>query len=240
MDRIFLHTVTMTDYNNTYVSFDMPTLTGELNQLKLRLNVSKGVNTVRVYAASAKGDNTGALIDEIKVSGEGYYEIDVTDHVMSLTDAENVCFRIRTAYTSGSGSVYEEDFNSGVGDFKTNKYTEYENAEIDGDNAVKMTLGLNNGDFGGNHHFYEGRIVLENAKCINGGKAFTKDALGRTFLITVKIYDTVSRPIRIYTKSMTSQSAAELDYDRTYYNFITKANEWIEIQVPYTVYETEY
>ena len=56
----------------------------------------------------------------------------------------------------------------------------------------------------------------------------------------MRVYDTVQRQMRIQGKSVTSKNDKMLDYDRLIYNFTTKAGGWVEITVPYTVYETEY
>ena len=103
-------------------------------------------------------------------------------------------------------------------------------------------------------------MVLKNEKCVFGGKPLSKEDLGRTLRVTLRVYDTVSRPLRLYLKSLTDYDSETRDLDlyryrtakfrtdedftkrlrdyrRAVKNFQTRANEWCEFILDYTVYE---
>ena len=161
---------------------------------------------------------------------------------------------------SGERYVYTEDFANGSGDFEKDPYATYETATVDGVPARKITLRPNDGEFGGDHVFYEPRVVLKNEKCVFGGKPLSEEDLGRTLRVTLRVYDTVSRPLRLYLKSLTDYDSETRDFDlyrrrtakfrtdedftkrlrdyrRAVKNFQTRANEWCEFILDYTVYE---
>lgn len=156
--------------------------------------------------------------------------------------------------------VYEETFENGFGDVGRDPYATYETATLDGVRVGKITLRQNDGEFGGDHVFYEPRVVLKNGKCVLGGKILTEDDLNRTFRVTLRIFDTVSRPLRLFFGSLTDYDSETRDFDlyrhrtakfrtdedytkrlRDYHravkNVRTRENEWCEFTLDYTVYE---
>ncbi len=166
----------------------------------------------------------------------------------------------RPAVFSGAGTVYEERFEKGFGDFEKDPRATYETASVDGVLAGKITLRPNDGEFGGDHVFYEPRVVLKNEKCVFGGKPLSEKDLGRTLRVTVRLFDTVSRQMRLYLKCLTDfddetrdtglyrHRTAKFrtdedytkrlrDYRRAVRNLQTKPNEWCEFTLDYTVYE---
>lgn len=231
-----------TNTGGTFFSFTAPELRDDYNQLKLRLRVdNNSVNTLCIYSAASASDQNGALLDEININGEGYYECDVTDYVMEGEAGKTVYFRIQTKTEASEKLVCEESFDTGTGLFTTGSYTGYiQGAAIDGEKALCIVPKTNVGKYGGDHHYYANTTVLTNKKMFNGGEALTRDDLGRTFLITLRVYDTVSRPIRLMLNGITKQSDLLLDYDRVYYTYQTRAGEWFEFTIPYTVYEAKY
>ncbi len=233
--------VTVSNTKSSHFSFTVPALTEPFNQLKLRVRIDNdAANIVRFYCAEDESDFSGELLGELRTDGAGYYEYDVTDYVMSKKTGQTVYFLVKSANAANESTVYEEDFSFGTGDFTTNGYAEYENTEIDGSQALKVVLGMNTGKYGGDHVYYTNTTVLTNKKIIDGGDVLTKADNGRKFIFTLRVYDTVSRPIRLYLNGITNQAQLALDYDRVYYTLQTEANKWTEFRIPYTVYESDY
>ena len=223
------------DYQSSDVTFTVPTLTDGMNEYKVRVKASYGVNKLTLL----EGD--GKVVSSVNVSGEGWYELDVFDAVKAADAGSELTLKLKTEYSAGSGDVYTETFDEDKGATSPDtKYAEYDYAEIDGAKAMKVVMKTNEGYYKGDHYYYSYRNILTASKAINGGAPLTKEDLGRTFLITLRVYDTVQRQMRIQGKSVTSKNDKMLDYDRLIYNFTTKAGGWVEITVPYTVYETEY
>ena len=223
------------DYQSSDVTFTVPTLTDGMNEYKVRVKASYGVNKLTLL----EGD--GKVVSSVNVSGEGWYELDVFDAVKAADAGSELTLKLKTEYSAGSGDVYTETFDEDKGATSPDtKYAEYDYAEIDGAKAMKVVMKTNEGYYKGDHYYYSYRNILTASKAINGGAPLTKEDLRRTFLITLRVYDTVQRQMRIQGKSVTSKNDKMLDYDRLIYNFTTKAGGWVEITVPYTVYETEY
>ncbi len=226
--------------DGTFFSFTVPTLTDGMNRLKLRFKAEgDSVNTLNFYKASSTSDKTGDLLGSSRISGAGIYEFDVTDYVMSGNAGETVYIFVKNENVAGNKSEYAEDFDSGIGSFSQHSYSTYEVTTFDGKSVLKVIRKTNEGKFGGEHYFYETATSLSNAKVINSGKV-TPDDVGRTFIFKVKVYDTVSRPIRLMLNGITRKSDELLDHDRVYHTVQTKANEWVEFTFLYTVYEAKY
>ena len=171
--------------------------------------------------------------------------------------------RSATVGASCKGYVYTENFKNGFGDFETDPYAVCQTASVDGVPAGKIVLRPNDGEFGGDHVFYEPRVVLKNQKCVFDGKPLSEEDLGRTLRITLRVFDTVSRPMRLYLKSLTDYDCETRDFDlyrhktakfrtdedyskrlrdyrRAVKNLQTRKNEWCEFTLDYTVYEPAY
>ena len=192
---------------------------------------------------SACDAETGAEIGSVRVSGEGYYEIDATDYLAGFAPGSERSVLFRTQTAAGNSVRYAENFESGTGAFRAS-YAQIDAASApDGARVLRVVAKTNAGKYKGDHVIYENMenaFVFANDVLIENGAAMTRADLGRTFLIRVRVYDTVSRPIRFWLNSATSRSDRILDYDRVYYAFETKAGEWSEFSFPYTVYEAKY
>ena len=220
----------------TPVSVTVPAL-GNANAFSLRVRVSNdAANLLSAYDAES-----GKLLCSVRVSGIGFYEIDLTDAIAERTAGETLNLILRTENKGENVLTYEEDFNSGRGDFTTSSYASYQNAQmIDGETALEIIKKTNYGKFGGDYWFYERGTVITNKKMINGGSAVTQEDMGRRFVFKIRLYDTVSRQIMLSLNSATSKADQRLDFDRVIYTEATVANGWSEYEIPYTVYEAKY
>ena len=200
------------------------------------LVTNHAANTLNVYNTA-----TGDLMVSTRISGTGFHDVDLTDALASYAAGTTVTVRLETANAIGNVAHWEENFNSdngGMG-FKFSELTPGQ--EIDGELALKVVRSTDarNGEYNVYPNM-ENAYTFSTNKLIKNGAAVTKADLGRTFLITMRVYDTVSRPIRMYMNSGTQRSTERIDYDRVYYTFQTVANEWCEFTIPYTVYEMKY
>ncbi len=186
---------------------------------------------------------SGKRIGSVRVSGSGYYEMDMTDALSALTPGTSLSVRLVTQTVAGNVVTYDQNFDTGTGDCSI-KYSDYTvGAAIDGAKALKIVRTLNVGEYQADHVFYqnsENAVTLSNRKLINSGKAVTKADTGRRFLIKVRVYDTTSRAVLFYLNNATSKSDRLIDFDRVYMTGRTTANAWNEFIIPYTVYESKY
>ncbi len=223
------------DENGSSVLLTVPEKTAD--GYKLRVNVkNEAANTL--YAYNAQNND---LMGSVRVSGTGFWEIDVTDYLASYEVGAQVSVLLKTAKTESTEPHFEQTFDSDDGGFSYVFSDTTVGVDIDGEKALKIVRVPESKS--GEYSVYpnmEGSYTLTSKKVIKDGAAVGKSDLGRTFLITVRVYDTVSRPVRIFMNSGTQKATQRIDYDRVYYNFFTKANEWSEFTVPYTVYEMRY
>jgi len=236
--------VTVTNENGTYFSFTAPAAIAEgYNSQKLRFRIANiAANTVNIYAATSLTDTSGKLLGSVNLKGDGYYEYDVSDYVMASA-GKTVYFLVKTAKATEDKTIYTHDFEA-KGDFWMNNIinpvfvTEVAGEEV---TAVKATVGYgNSGKYGAKTYAGWYPVRMTNTKVINGGSAVTKADYGRTFTFTLRIYDTAERHLQLWFNDCTNGSITTGDYSYSRTVIKTKANQWMEVQVPYTVYEMDY
>ena len=75
---------------------------------------------------------------------------------------------------------------------------------------------------------------------IAGVSHLTSSDMGRTFTVSMRIYDTASRYVSVRFSNATLMEKSVVDYHRQMRNILTKSGEWIDVKVDYTVYELMY
>lgn len=222
------------DENGTNVTLTVPTTVADGYALRVLVN-NDAANTLLAYDAS-----TDALVGSVRVSGAGYYEIDVTDLLAEYAAGDEVTLRLVTANADGNAAHWEQTFDTDNGGLSFLYSALTVGAEIDGAKALKIVRTPRVGK--AEHVVYHNMSydAFTTNKLIKNGAAVTREDLGRTFLITLRVYDTVSRPVRFYMNHQTAKATEQFDYDRCYYTGMTAANEWTEFKFPYTVYEMKY
>ena len=78
--------------------------------------------------------------------------------------------------------------------------------------------------------------VLTCATVIKNGKIEEKD-LGRRFKITMRVFDTEQRYIQVSLSPCNVKDPLTPDYNYTVINALTKAGEWTDVTLDYTVYD---
>jgi len=220
----------------TPIDVTIPTLS-DANSFNIRVRVdSATANEIQAYDAE-----TNAFIGSVRVHGAGYYEIDATEYVAGFAEGTKRTVILKTV-ADENDLHYQQDFDSGKGNFSNSTYTTVVTDKlIDGETVVGVNETLHNYKSGLRlYRSCEGQWAVKDSKVINGGAAITHADIGRTFRVTVRVYDTVDRHILVWLNGATSQADTRIDYDWPIQNIETKANEWVEFTIPYTVYDTKY
>lgn len=160
-----------------------------------------------------------------------------------------------SGYTTGSD--YRTRFAAYVRDGDTkypNKGDKHEGVEFDGASAVKFVMGTSgkvytnlltqSTDIPYNEFYLRLQTALFNNTLINKGNKLTEEDYGRKFEIKLRIYDTTSRDVLFYVESMSGYyndyTYKTMDYNQSIANFNTKAGEWVELTLEYTVRDTDF
>ena len=220
------------------------------SEAKIRFSVENdAANAAGLYlvnnfnAESPDSSTVGALIEKVYLVGSGYYEINVSSVVGELSEGESVTMLLKSEKSAGKTTkvINFADEMSALGNYK---YMITESSEApDGTKAAKITLTTNVAS-DGTYQYLNGEYYPANASIvetwrafINGNQKLQDSDMGRQFTATLRVYDTISRPITISMNNATSASHETLDFDYVLFTQNTKANDWTEIVVDYTVYE---
>ena len=203
-----------------------------------------GLYLVNNFNAEAPDNSViGALIEKVYLVGSGYYEINVSSVVGELSSNESVTMLLKSEKSVGKTTkvIKFADEMSALGSYK---YMTAESAVApDGTKAAKVTITTNVAS-DGTYQYLNGEYYPANASImetwralINGNEKLKDSDMGRKFTATLRVYDTISRPITVSMNNATSATYETLDFDYVLFTENTKANDWTEIVVDYTVYE---
>ena len=262
------------DTDGKYISATIPEFTDN-NGFALRFYVSNDASNVAdIYAVSSIGATEGDYLGSVSLIGKGYYEIDITDYLLTKKAGDKIYFLIDEAKAVGEFEV-KDDFNAVTAsngytsstDYRTrfaayvrdpdSVYTKrgdkFTAQTFDGETTVKYVMGttgyvyenIPGYDPAYNEFYLRLSTALFNDTLINEGKKFTEDDYGRKFTVKLRIYDTTSRDVLFYVESMTGYFVGDykyetMDYTQPINNFNTKANEWVELTLEYTVRDTDF
>ncbi len=233
----------ISDTELRYLSVSVPSdLTLPYNALKLRFKVTNNsANTAEIYATDGDGGALGELLGSVALRGSGYYELDITDYLMTF-GGERAWVCIKAKKTASDDVTYQNDMQTKGKLWISGDYAFTDEVET-GDGVTAVGISLVPSDYYKyGFQVYAGWYpkILTVSNIINDGAAVTSADYGRTFTVTVRIYDTVSRPLQLWMNDCTDQSALTRDYDWQRTIVRTVAGEWMEISLDYTVYESDY
>lgn len=235
------HTVCATrvqvDTSGVDVTFDLPNMSA--GNCTLRLLVENDAANLLVISDG----NTGRRIGETRVSGAGFYEIALGTDGWELDEDGRTSVRLSALHAAGAQTSYVGDTVWDRGGFIPSADTELFLCEKPEAQVLTAIRKPNVGKYKGGHVFYhnmEGAVTMRHEGLINGGAPVTAADMGRRFLIRLRLFDRISRPIRFWMSNATSRADKRLDFDRVYYTAATRAGEWCDYTVPYTVYESKY
>ena len=238
---------TVTTDNGTYIYFDMPdaSATGfNTNLYTLRLFVAdNAANKLDIYtvssfnASSPDASTVGALIGTAAVSGKGYYDVDVASLLDGKAAGERVVLLAKQRSEAGEVIIHSSPLTSDKGGCKvdTNYITEHAQAP-DGTLALKITSMTPTSKENSATYYENNSEILRNEQILKSS-ALTDEDIGRVFRISFRIYDTDSRLVNATLSSAIDRDNEIADYNASFYNFYTKANDWTEVSFLHTVYE---
>ncbi len=193
-----------------------------------------GANTIGVYTVE------GQRIALANVADKGAYKIDVTDYVSKLHCGALCELILKSEYAPGNEVISFEDFTEENCCIKPS-----EKSVCSLDKAPDGTPAFKFGSFKTitefpTEEFYSYPARIFEYDSIIKNEAISHLDMGRKFNISLKVYDTVSRYIRVELSHCTSREDSVADYKRNCYNIRTEADKWIEVSFDYTVYEPMY
>lgn len=234
----------------TYYYYDISASAEGADKYVLRFAVLNDANNlIEVYPLtsfnSANPDSSvtaEAPIATCYIDGAGVYECDVTAYVSTLTRGDVAAFLLKNARSEGESVSFSAPLDSwsGITGGSATYAVTSEISGTEGTGAVKVT-GFNLASTSGKEKLYyfnncTNVITVNN---IIKSSTISQEDVGRTFTISFRVYDTVSRRIQANLKSATSSTNGIADYYASRYNFTTVAGEWTEFSFDYTVYEPE-
>ena len=237
--------------SGNYYTVTAPEMPSGCDTFTFRFFVSNdAANVAELYAVSTVGSTDGELIGTVNLSGMGGYEIDITSYLTERA-GENVVLWLKAKKVSGDSVILTQSFDGTTGGVSTVTKAPVSSVMLDESNgettdpskAVKTALRVHIND---NLGSYNGSVYYQNVTTAGtfgnllGTTNLTLDDYGRAFTVKLKVYDTVSRTLQIKLNGMTKKANNTIDLYQPLYNITTKAGEWMEIEIPYAVYDTDY
>jgi len=192
----------------------------------------------------------GELLGSVSLSGDGYYEVDVSAYVLEADASTRLVFLLSPAKTAGENK-YELKFNaqSALSSITLQKYVPVTiSTAPDGTEAAEMKVGINVDANGKQQYayetFYSNATMAFVSNSALGGKALTDADIGRRYRITMRVYDTDARVIQMSLNGAYADASGKAngayDHNVPSYNFMTKPGEWMTVGFDYVVYEPMY
>lgn len=195
-------------------------------------------NTAEIYLVDAVGDTSGELLGSVNVSGAGVYELDITE-VAANNLGKTLNFLIKAKRAT------DEAYSYSGKDYSYGGRTTHTSETVLGEAAIKVVLGDNGGytvpgyDEKKNVFYSNLTTAFSNSKILGSSK-ITEADMGRTFVITVRVYDTVERVVQLSLNNANNKTYETIDLEAQLYNFKTVPNKWTDLSFEYTVYEPSY
>lgn len=172
----------------------------------------------------------------VNTYGKGKYRIDISDKVSTLPEK----LILKQTRQASDKTVYESDFaNTMSGAAAGVRAITGLAIAPDGNSAVAIS-GFETVTEHPSEEFYIYPNDALKLTEIAGNMPLTAEDMGRTFTVSMRIYDTASRYVSVRFSNATSMEKSIVDYHRQMRNVHTKAGEWIDVSVDYTVYEFAY
>ena len=233
----------ITTSNGTYVWFNV----GDSQEHILRAYISEdATNRLQLYKLTdftpenPDAATVGEMLQEKVVYKSGNVEFDITDYCETLLQGTNVAFLLKQSKTAGEIQGTNVNFDNGSPFAIAGKITA-EVADAPGGGKALMFAEMQpNTQYTSMEEFYNNITTI--ATKYTAVKAGTDNKLtaadvGRRYRLSFRVYDTYSRTMQVYIQSPTSQADGICDYNWAVKNFYTKANEWMDVEFEYTIYE---
>ncbi|MBQ3017299.1 MAG: Ig-like domain-containing protein [Clostridia bacterium] len=252
-----------------YITATVPASSGG-NSYSLYFGVANdAANVAGIYAVADKSSTDGEYLGSVNLYGSGFYSVDVTDYLLTKNVGDEVIFYVKAEREAGESETFRDDFaalgSSGYTSGNKSRFGNYvrsadsryaagekfEAVTFDGESAVKFIVGMNGSRYPNvpeyeydNEFYARTTTALFSDNIINNGNTVTKADYGRKYTVTVRMYDTVSRDILFYIESASGVYLDNvydtMDYNQSIKNVNTKAGEWVEFTLEYTVHESDF
>lgn len=179
-------------------------------------------------------DADGNQYAYVNTHGKGRYRIDITD-ITALPEK-----LILETGNSFDKIVYENDFIKTMNGIEFGKRAIVSLSKAPDGTPSVMLSGFKTVTEHPSEEFYIYPDTAMTFTEISGKTPLSVKDMGRTFNISMKIYDTTSRFLRVEQSHATLMEKSSVDYYRQSRNILTKAGEWIDVNFEYTVYELMY
>lgn len=200
----------------------------------LTFKILNGINTVGIYTEN------GVKISQANVSGEGYYKVDISEYLSDIPCGEEVRLTLKPEYAKGTAVVCNQPLSDNLDGISVAGAAIYAlDVAPDGTPALKID-GFKTVTSFPTEEFYSYPTRAFVCNNIVSAAPLTEADLGRKFKIGIRVFDTVSRYIRVELSHCTNIETSVADYRRNCYNIKTKAGEWIDVSFDYTSYESMY
>ena len=226
-------TVTAAESDGKTVRFTAPKGEFEMNCIAVRVD-NDGINRLGAYTPA------GERVGFVGVSGKGIYRIDVTEYLKTVAAGVTVELILKAEREAGVNTVFDSGAKDGFAGFTALNRAKTEiGVAPDGAEVFKL-----NG-FEADTHFptetmYHSPDSVFKCEGIVKDSPVTAEDMGRSFKITLRFYDTVSRYLKIALNNCTSMQNSIADNHGIFHNVVTKEGEWQEFSFDYTVYEPMY
>ncbi len=242
---------TVTGANGTY--FTVKAGAAGASDARIRFHVANdAANIAELYSvsnfdASAPDSATvGNLVGSVNLCGAGYYEIDATSYVLSKAEGSEITFLLKAKKAASVTDTYDVSFGSALTDLSMGAYVRGSvEAAPDKTPASKIYVTTNVNSAGKSQYYHEKPFYANTTTAFSNNKLFgtgaiTEADLGRSYRVTLRVYDTASRVVEVMLNAAYNSNNLIHDYNRVYYTFMTEPNKWTDISFDYTVYEPIY
>ena len=193
-------------------------------------------NRLEIY----ENNQSGAPVASIPIGGAGTYLCDITELLASKAPGSTLTLYIRSAKAAGASAnsaLSFMDFDEGrTANLKLNSGSTLVDYEGHGKVVRAAVLPLCS-EYVPTHMYYNPSAMFEIRNIL---PTMSAADVGRRFVVTFEVYDTVSRMISLSGGSLSNASTGIVDYDRDVKNFQSVAGEWQTVSFELTVDEPLY
>jgi hypothetical protein len=199
---------------------------------KLAFYAEGGINAVSAFAED------GELLGTVNVCGEGLYYIDLTDRICASKETSIKVYL--KAENKANENVFSASLDTESGSVRYGALAKHGIANAPDGTAALEISGYKTVTKFPTEEFYAYQQPTIIADSIIADRELVSSDMGRSFKISVRIFDTVSRYVRVSINNCTSRDKSIADYRASTYNFVTEAGKWNDISITHTVYEPMY
>ena len=194
----------------------------------LALCVKCGTGRVGVYT------NDGVRVGSAGVSGAGRYRADISDYLRSLPLGARAELTLRCESEDESKVIFSDALSESSGNVEISPSALCSRREAPGGVPALKIDGFKTVTDYPSEEFYSYPATVLTAKSVLSDTDLTKLDDGRKFKITLDVYDTAERYLKLELDNLSSREKSYIDLNRCIYNAKTVAGEWKTIEIYHT------